>query len=819
MANSKPDFQTIHEVDDTKVEIGEDNEFIEFEMEAEAVFKRLARDIYDREEAGIREPITNSSTAVLRAIEEHDLTPREGVIQIEQRAGTLIIQDNGIGITDAELREVLSVIGRSMNRDREDLSGQFGMGFLSLWMLTGLDGGFIMSTRSRETDELITGVWKSGGFSRVDPEKFEESLDENQYGTRLSINLKDSISRGDIRNWVSKYAEWCRVPVSYREFDRNGTEVFNEDYGNKKLGEDIPNKSPRVTLENEYFRAVSSEECGGKTILLDVPVERNAYISDAPFSDVDIRMKVESGIVVDGPNEGKIPISENEFRKLDGERQGKHVPWKRVTEDDVVMPGPTGTRDRLDSSSKFWNWLSNKLQEIYNEKPKEYFKNISTTEDLLSIDKEKLFYIAYFVRNISLSFHPTPSEIENELKSNYNIDVTTELSETLHAFTEDIKYFPPDTDPSKNSNGRTVYPEEVIWKSKGDDRDGDIFMGVSLNKKKSEIVWEDNENNSIVSLDESDQYSLFEKLGWKKLKEIGESNIDEFDISEETKEEFLGENTERVSSVKRPQDRTLLLHFSKRSRDNQRVKAGTLKSEFKRLNQSEKEFPPRIPGNPKKLILFPTNLDENLTDYYWLTNQTTAIATCSVSVSEYLSEVENIQIVDKYIENAGNKEVLTSNGKIKVKNTPGNIVFHIVDKKRASLFKQTEMFDLFEEYLLKNKGDKIEKHIETNHDTIVYSPLTIDKYEEIRPSLRNEIVVVGDLNPVDVGKVVELRNDSRIYAYARLPEWRGTPEMEFFTKVEHPLEQSYDIIETIAHLHDKGANPHSISNPKEYSKH
>lgn len=822
MEDEELDYQVDHDVDNQQVNVGgDDEEFIEFEMEAEAVFKRLASDIYESEEAGIREPLTNSATAIIRAREEYGLADHEGVIQIELHkesdGNRLVIQDNGIGITDAELREVLAVIGRSMNRNREDLSGQFGMGFLALWMLSGLDGGFIMSTRSRATGERISGVWKSGGFSRVDPEALDDSLAEGQYGTRLNIALKESISAREIRNWVAKHAEWCRVPVSYREFDANGSEDFNEDYGNKNVEDQLDEDDARVVLDTEYFRAVSADSCQGKAILLDVPLNRGKrYIRGTPFSEVNIRMKVESGIVVDGPHEGLIPVSENEYRQMDEERQEKYIPENRIAGNDVVMPAPTGTRDKLDSAPEFWGWLGDQLWDVYNEEAASYFEQIDSPSDLYDLSKSELSQVAHATQHLKGS----NTSIKSELKSKYGVKIDNELNDAVRALTKSVGRAPRGSDPDTTSNRRDRLAAKVAWDAKGGDRDGDVFMGVSLNAEKAGIAWEDNEHNQVVAVEDTDEYDLFENLGWRKLKEIKRSNIEEFDVSEETAESFAGDNDTSVSAIHNPDQRELTLHFDSRRRSNQKTDAKTIKSEFERYASGDNEPTPNLGGyrSPKRIVLFPSSTDRKLTDHYWLANDDTALTTCSVSVAEYLSDTENIHIVDDYIESAEEYEVNTSEGKMKVKDATENTIFHVVPEASEDLFKDEERMNLFGEFLAQNlNGGYSTPNVE--NDTAVYAPITMSEYRDIRPAMRGNTVVVGDLRSPDVGQAKSLTNDTRVYAYARLPEWHDTTEMERLTNLGTSLDNGgYDLIETLAQLHDAGIDPNSLDDEHDLSK-
>jgi Molecular chaperone, HSP90 family len=195
----------------------------EFEVEAETVFKRLAEDIYNGKEAGIREPLTNGITAVFRAIEEGYIDDAsEGIILFElyesDDTKRLKIRDNGVGMTRDEIDEVVSVIGTSTSRSSSNLTGKFGMGFLATWMLAGgVEGGFIMHTNPRGVDEEpISGIWNSNSFSEMSDGELEGGLESDDYGTEFDIMVSLNIEISELIQWINKYSEWSRIPILFR---------------------------------------------------------------------------------------------------------------------------------------------------------------------------------------------------------------------------------------------------------------------------------------------------------------------------------------------------------------------------------------------------------------------------------------------------------------------------------------------------------------------------------------------------------------------------------------------------------------------------
>lgn len=818
MTEDNPEYQIgAHDVDAENIDFGENSEFIEFELEAKTVFKRLAEDIYESPAAGIREPLTNSTTAVLRAQEEYDLGTNEGVIEftLKYEGGGLIlvIRDNGIGISDGELREILSVIGRSANRDDPSMAGKFGMGFLSLWMLVGMKGGFEMYTHSRKPGaEPLSGVWKSGGFARDGDGVLDEGFGEDEYGTEFRLPLKEELSSNDVRNWIDTFAQWCRVPVLYREYNSDGREVFNEDYGGQSILESLDEDQPAITLDNQYFAAVNSRNGLNETILLDVPVERNTSSRlSLPFNSFAIQLKKENSVVVSGPNEGQFPIPENEYREMDSSRQAKYIPKTRLRAEDVVMPGPTGTRDKLGQGDEFWEYIEKQVWEKYYTRCRQLFQDVSSVSDVFAKPEEETQFIIHATDTLSKTSTSLDTVIQNKL----GIRLSQHLVDGFEVFHDRIEFARRgDDDVSKQENRRRVLLHEVLEASHDDDgNSGDVFMGVSLNDLKAKVAWADGELNQIVRVESTEEYAKFEnRFGWKKLKEIKRDTIDQYNIPKALKERFVGtEHKNTVNARKDPGEKELTVHFGSRNRNTVKRKAHRLYEAAKNLEEGDpasfgfKQF--------TAIVLFPSNCEENLSDYYWMADKdNVGIASCSVSVYEYLSERERIYRFEDYAEQAQTMELETSNGvltysEVEERGTP---VFHILPEETVDLFRENRaMMNNIREYF--EKFVCIGGYRRPEIDDAVYIPVTQNVFDMLRPVARSSRVISSEAGHVgNVGKRASIECDTPVYAYARLPEWHDTSELDVILESDVFLtDGGLDLIETMGLLHDEGRRPNS----------
>ena len=399
----------------------------------DVIIRDYADGQYSSPKETVREYIANAETACIRTeqrlendesvIADDDYDP---VIDItyDREEQKFIIADNGIGMSSHEFENGFSHVGASASRDEGERLGQFGVGALSFVQLVGIDNHILIKTHSRITDENYSAYFSLGG-----PTPLVGQLPDEQYGT--VFEMAPNGDWDDFRNAVDEYAEFVSVPVRYTEYDESGEEVYNEEYGDKSLMDDISNTAVATKLEKEgYFRAVASPECTGRTLLVSMPVDRNSGNSsseshNSPFT-FDVRLLDETGRVMTGPNEGKIPCSRIEYEQMleearqpyitadmldehdaveiDGEptpisecdredvlgseivsglnegstvvsdeewnsmaegRAEQYIPQDELTEQDICMPKPTTDRARLEENAEFWTYLSTKIEEKF----------------------------------------------------------------------------------------------------------------------------------------------------------------------------------------------------------------------------------------------------------------------------------------------------------------------------------------------------------------------------------------------------------------------------------------------------------------------
>lgn len=319
----------------------------EWEADIRPFIRQVADDMYDSWHATVREYLANAETACLKVeqyLDDPEDSPYDDVIVDEsyeprievtwdKSKQKLTISDNGIGMAAVEVDQVFRHIGRSAARDLGAMSGAFGMGALSFPKFIGTGNStMIMLSNSRLNEDNAAYLVSLAGI-----EPIRGSLEDDEYGTTFKLDQKERDM--DIRDAVTTYAEWMRVPVIYREIDENGSEQMNEDYGGKQLFDEYDDDQYCVPfVKDGMFEAYMSPDATGRTLLLSMDIDRNRGGSSGAPHDYDIRLLDESGRVIESEsgNEGRIPVPRPEYEEMLLEARQDHITESLVSSNDVI---------------------------------------------------------------------------------------------------------------------------------------------------------------------------------------------------------------------------------------------------------------------------------------------------------------------------------------------------------------------------------------------------------------------------------------------------------------------------------------------------
>jgi molecular chaperone HtpG len=203
-----------------------------FQAEVARILELMVHSVYTEKDIFLRELIANASDALdkLRylALTDPSLTAGDGSelsISIELRPAdrTLLIADNGIGMSSAEMVENLGTIARSgtkafldkvaADKAGENLIGQFGVGFYSAFMVA--DRIEVVSAKSG-TAEASRWISAGGGGFSIEPLSAEAAATVRR-GTTVKLHLKEDASEfldeSRIEDIVRSYSDHILFPI------------------------------------------------------------------------------------------------------------------------------------------------------------------------------------------------------------------------------------------------------------------------------------------------------------------------------------------------------------------------------------------------------------------------------------------------------------------------------------------------------------------------------------------------------------------------------------------------------------------------------
>lgn len=209
-------------------------EQLEFQAEARQLLDLMVHSVYSNKDAFLRELISNASDALdklrLEAFRNKDLEADTSdlhiEIEVDKAARTLTVRDNGIGMSRDEVVDLIGTLAKSGTAElrqqlreaqnakaSEELIGQFGIGFYSVFMVADK---VEMLTRKAGQSEAIR--WESSGDGTYTIEPVEDA----PQGTSITLHLKpedaedalhDYTAEWTIRGLVKKYSDFIAWPI------------------------------------------------------------------------------------------------------------------------------------------------------------------------------------------------------------------------------------------------------------------------------------------------------------------------------------------------------------------------------------------------------------------------------------------------------------------------------------------------------------------------------------------------------------------------------------------------------------------------------
>lgn len=247
-------------------------ESLEYRTEVKQLLDILAHSLYTDREIFLRELISNASDALNRIqfelLTNHEIldTDRELAIHIavDNEAKSITIADSGIGMNHDELiqnlgtiahsgaKTFLSKAGEGNKATLEEIIGQFGVGFYSVFMVAA---EVTVTSRSYRLDDQAW-TWSSTGDSRFTLAPATKS----ERGTTIFIKLKEDAEEF-ANNWrieqiIKKHSDYVSFPIYLLEpASKSDTEESGEA---EKAKEKVVNR--RTALWRQSASQVKPEE-------------------------------------------------------------------------------------------------------------------------------------------------------------------------------------------------------------------------------------------------------------------------------------------------------------------------------------------------------------------------------------------------------------------------------------------------------------------------------------------------------------------------------------------------------------------------------
>ena len=245
----------------------------QFKAESKKLLDMMIHSIYTNQEIFLRELISNASDALdklyYKSLTDTKIKIKKEDLEIrlipDKENRTLIIKDNGIGMTCEELENNLGTIAKSGSelfkenmKDEKNLSiiGQFGVGFYSSFMVSDK---VVVNSKSLDGE---ANTWESEGASGYTIDK----SDKKDEGTEIILYLKEDTEENNYSDFletytlerlVKKYSDYIPYPVKMTVEETKKTDDEKEETVevDKTLNSMTPIwKKPKSEVKDEDYQ-------------------------------------------------------------------------------------------------------------------------------------------------------------------------------------------------------------------------------------------------------------------------------------------------------------------------------------------------------------------------------------------------------------------------------------------------------------------------------------------------------------------------------------------------------------------------------------
>ncbi len=239
-------------------------------IHSENIFPIIKKWLYSDHDIFIRELISNACDAItkvkqLNALGEADLKDQTDFsvkVTYHPEEKTLTFSDNGIGMTDEEIKKYINQIAFSGaedfiakykdKADQDQIIGHFGLGFYSAFMVAQTVDIHTLSYQEGASPVL----WHCDGGTEFEMTDGTRSTRGTDIVLHLGEDGKDFESEHVIRSTIEKYCSFMPYPIYFEVIKEK-----NESDAVDKEGEETPVEAPMPLNDVQPLYAKKPSEC------------------------------------------------------------------------------------------------------------------------------------------------------------------------------------------------------------------------------------------------------------------------------------------------------------------------------------------------------------------------------------------------------------------------------------------------------------------------------------------------------------------------------------------------------------------------------
>jgi hypothetical protein len=383
-----------------------------------------------------------------------------------------------------------------------------------------------------------------------------------------------------------------------------------------------------------------------------MPIERNTRYSISTLWDVVIQIHDEQQLVVSGPNRG---IHREDLDSLH--------------EDDIVLPQPTGDRDRLqrDSEQKaFFDYIEKEVEarEIASVSSiAEAMQDADHPADVIRDDERKWTLFKKVVK-----YHGDRRVFERERSFEDFVDdneafpdYDDDTRNKIFGLFEKVEWCNSSASRStKKSNRREKMLGEILAKHDPDE----VYMAASTGGNFTErfkIVENTYDTVEVIVISSASKYDKWSKaFGFKILKEVpvtfaGDGESHDYDVPSGVHNKKKKQRQSSGSSGKADNIEERKLKIRTSAKNSSIDVRKTINAATDRLDKG------RTIGRHKKLVVFPRTHEENISDHYDMAKYA-AITSASSAEWDVLQDHDNVMSYSEFVDWSTSGLIATEDG-------------------------------------------------------------------------------------------------------------------------------------------------------------